>query len=280
MIRNYFKTAWRNLVNNKGYSAINIGGLAVGMAVAMLIGLWVNDELTFNQYHKNYDRIAQVMQHASFNGKVESQVANPALMGPELRAKHGSDFKYVVQTSWTGGHLLSVGNKHISKVGNYFESDGPDMLTLKMLKGTRTGLKDPYSIMLSASAAESMFGKEDPINKTIKLDRNYDVKVTGVYEDLPDNTSFRDLKIMMPWELWLIQNPWAKKMDEPWGSNFTQTFVQIADNAVMEKVSAKIKNVKLNNVGAEEKKYQWVVFLQPMRKWNLYNEFRKKIPKE
>jgi len=215
-----------------------------------------------------------VMQHANFNGKVETQVANPALMGPELRAKYGSDFKYVVQSSWTGGHLLSVGNKHISKVGNYFESDGPDMLTLKMLKGTRTGLKDPYSIMLSASAAESMFGKEDPINKTIKLDRNYDVKVTGVYEDLPDNTSFRDLKIMMPWELWLIQNPWAKKMDEPWGSNFTQTFVQIADNAVMEKVSAKIKNVKLNNVGAEEKKYQWVVFLQPMSKWNLYNEFK------
>ena len=143
-----------------------------------------------------------------------------------------------------------------------------------MLKGTRAGLKDPYSIMLSASAAESIFGKEDPINKTIKLDRTFDVKVTGVYEDLPDNTSFREIKIMMPWELWLIQNPWAKKMDEPWGSNFSQTFVQIADNADMEKVSAKIKNAKLNNVSKEEAKYQWVVFLQPMSKWNLYNEFK------
>jgi ABC-type antimicrobial peptide transport system permease subunit len=128
--------------------------------------------------------------------------------------------------------------------------------------------------LLSSSAAESIFGKEDPINKIIKLDRSYDVKVTGVYEDLPANTSFRDLKIMMPWELWLIQNPWAKQMDEPWGSNFSQTFVQIADNAEMEKVSAKIKNVKLNNVSKEEAKYQWVVFLQPMRRWNLYNEFK------
>ena len=143
-----------------------------------------------------------------------------------------------------------------------------------MLKGTRAGLKDPYSIMLSASAAESIFGKDDPINKTIKLDRNFDVKVTGVYEDLPDNTSFREIKIMMPWELWLIQNPWSKQMDEPWGSNFSQTFAQIADNADMEKVSAKIKNVKLNNVSEEEKKYEWVVFLQPMSKWNLYNEFK------
>jgi hypothetical protein len=79
--------------------------------------------------------------------------------------------------------------------------------------------------MLSASAAESIFGKEDPINKTIKFDRSFDVKVTGVYKDLPDNTSFGGIRIMMPWKLWLIQNPWADKMDEPWGSNFSQTFV-------------------------------------------------------
>ena len=183
MVVNYFKIAWRNLVKNKGYSAINIGGLAVGMCVAMLIGLWVHNELTFNRYHTNYDRIAQVMQHANFNGKVETQTANPALMGPELRNKYGNDFKYVVQSSWTGSHLLSVGNKHISKVGNYFDVDAPEMLTLKMFKGTRAGLKDPYSIMLSASTAESIFGKEDPINKTIELDRSVDLKVTGVYQD-------------------------------------------------------------------------------------------------
>ena len=274
MIKNYFKIAWRNLIKSKGYSAINIGGLAVGMAVAMLIGLWVYDELTFDKYHKNYDRIAQVMQHANFNGKIETQTANPALMGPELRAKYGSDFKYVVQSSWTGGHLLSVGNKHISIDGTYFEADAPEMLTLNMLKGTRGGLKDPYSILLSESAATSIFGKEDPINKVIKLDRAADLKVTGVYEDLPYNTSFANVKIMVPWELWLIQNPWAKNMNEPWGSNFSQTFAQIADNADMQKVSAKIKNTKLNNISKEEAKYQWAVFLQPMSKWNLYNEFK------
>ncbi|MFI5131513.1 MAG: ABC transporter permease [Chitinophagales bacterium] len=279
MLKNYFKIAWRNLVKSKGYSGINIGGLAVGMAVAMLIGLWVYDELSFDKYHKNYDRIAQVMQHANFNGSIETQTANPALMGPEIRAKHGSDFKYVVQSSWIGGHLLSVDNKPFNKVGFFFEPDGPEMLTLKMLRGTRAGLKDPYSILLSASAAESIFGKEDPMDKTIKLDRNYDVKVTGVYEDLPGNTTFSKIKIMMPWKLWLIQNPWAEKMDEPWGSNFSQTFVQIADNADLEKISAKIKNVKLNNVSKEEAKYQWVVFLHPMSKWNLYSEFKNGVNK-
>ena len=274
MIRNYFKIAWRNLVRSKGYSAINIGGLAVGMAVAMMIGLWVYDELSFNKYHQNYDRIAQVMQHANFNGNIETQTANPALMGPELRAKYGSDFKYVVQTSWPGTHLLSVDNKPFNKDGMYFEPDAPEMLTLKMVKGTRGGLKDPHSIMLSASVARAIFGKEDPINKILKFDRNYDVKVTGVYDDLPDNTTFRDVKIMMPWALWELQNPWSKQLDEPWGSNFSQTYVQIADNADMQKVSAKIRNVKLNNIGKEEAKYEWVVFLQPMRKWNLFNEFK------
>ena len=274
MIKNYFKIAWRNLVKSKGYSAINIGGLAVGMAVAMLIGLWVHDELSFNKYHANYDRIAQVMQHANFNGKIESQIANPAVMGPEIRAKHGSDFKYVVQSSWIGGHLLTIGNKNISKVGIFFEPEAPEMLTLKMLKGTRAGLKDPYSILLSASTAEAIFGDTDPLNKVLKLDRTADVKVTGVYEDLPDNTTFREIKIMMPWKLWQIQNTWSETLDDPWGSNFSQTFAQIADNADMEKVSAKIKNVKLNNVSKDEAKYEWAVFLQPMKNWNLYNEFK------
>ncbi|MDZ4708650.1 MAG: ABC transporter permease [Saprospiraceae bacterium] len=274
MIKNYFTIAWRYLIKSKGYSAINIGGLAVGMAVAMLIGLWVNDELSFNKYHQNYERVAQIMQNANFNGNVETQVAVPGLMGPELRNKYGSDFKYVVQTSWTGSHLLTLGDKNFSKVGNYFEADGPDMLSIKMHKGTRAGLKDPYSILLSASTAEAIFGKEDPMNKTIKLDRTAEVKVTGVFEDLPGNTSFKDIKIMMPWDLWVIQNPWSKKMDDPWGSNFSQTFVQIADNTEMDKVSSKIKNVKLNNISGEDAKYQWAVFLQPMSKWNLYSEFK------
>ena len=274
MIKNYFTIALRNLVKNKGYSAINIGGLAVGMAVAILIGLWVYDELSFDKYHENYNRIAQVMQRANFNGKIETQVANPALMGPEIRAKYGSDFKYVVQSSWTGSHLIGIGDKNFTKMGNYFEADAPDMLTLKMVQGTRAGLKDPYSILLSQSTAESIFGQEDAMGKTLKLDRNYDVKVTGIFEDLPGNTSFQWMQIMLPWELWLIQNPWAKQMKSPWGSNFSQTYVQIADQSDMEKVSARIKDVKLNNVDKDEAKYEWAVFLHPMSKWNLYNEFR------
>ncbi|WP_435357064.1 ABC transporter permease [Emticicia sp. SJ17W-69] len=277
MLKNYFKIALRNLVKNKVYSFINIFGLATGMAVAMLIGLWIYDEVTFDKNHENYDRIAQVKQHQSFNGKKETYNSVPALMAEEIRLNYGSDFKYVLQSSWNSSHILTVGEKKFTKNGSFFEPQVTEMLSLKMLKGTRAGLKEPYSILLSESVAKAYFGDADPMDKIIKIDNKYDVKVTGVYEDLPYNSSLKDLSYLMPWELYLINNEWIKKMENPWGSNFTQTFAQIANNADMEKVSAKIKNVKLNKVSKDEAKYKPEVLLHPMSKWHLYGEFKEGI---
>src|SRR5829696_9931492 len=110
MLKNYLKIAWRNIIKSKGYSFINIGGLAMGMTVAILIGLWIYDELSFDKYHKNYERIAQVLQHQTYNGKVETQSANPAVMAAEIRRVYGSDFKYVLQSSWNYDHALTYGD--------------------------------------------------------------------------------------------------------------------------------------------------------------------------
>jgi putative ABC transport system permease protein len=274
MIKNYFKTAWRNLIKNKGYSAINIGGLAIGMAVAMLIGLWIWDELSYDKYHKNYDRIARVMQNQLFNGEVSTQFSNPAVLSQQIRSKHGSDFKYVLQSSWNFQHVLSYGEKKLLKSGSFFEPGVADMLSLNIVKGSKAELKDPYSIMISESVAKAYFGNEDPINKTLRMDNKVDLKIVSVYEDLPYNTSFRELTYILPWELYLIQNPWIKKMENPWGSNFTQTFAMLADNADMAKVSAKIKNVKFDVVGPDEKKFNAKMFLQPMKNWHLYADFK------
>ena len=275
MIRNYFKIAFRNLVKNMGYSFINIAGLATGMAVALLIGLWIWDELTYNKYHENYDRIAQVWQHNLYNGTKESQVANPYLMAEEIRNNFGGDFKYVLQASWNFTRVLTYGEKKFTKKGFYFEPAVTEMLSLKMLKGTRDCLKDPYSIALSASVAQTYFGDTDPMGQTLRLDNEVDVKVTGVYEDLPYNSTFRDMGFLVPWELYLITNKWIRKMDNPWGSNFTQTFAQVADNADMEKVSAKILNVKFNKLKDEDdRKYKPEVFLHSMSQWHLYSEFK------
>jgi len=274
MIKNYFLTAWRNLLKGKGYSLINIGGLGVGMAVAILIGLWIYDELKFDKYHNNYDRIAQVMQHQTYNGEIGTQTANPALMAQEIRRLYGNDFKHVLQSSWNYDHAFAYGDKILLIPGSYFEPGVADMLTLKMHCGTRNGLAEMNSILLAQSSATALFGNENPLGKILKVDNQVNVKVTGVYEDLPDNTSLKELKFIMPWDLYLSQNTWIQKMEEPWGSNFTQTFVQMADNADMAKVSAKIKDVKFNKVGKDEKKYKAVVFLHPMSKWHLYSDFK------
>src|SRR5476649_2619976 len=100
MIKNYFKIAWRNLIKNRFSSFINIGGLAVGMAVAMLIGLWIWDELSFDKYHQHYDRIAGVIQKETFNGAVNTGAAIPLPLYAEMRKSYANDFKHIVMVSW------------------------------------------------------------------------------------------------------------------------------------------------------------------------------------
>ena len=275
MFRNYFKTALRHLVKNKGYTFINISGLATGMAVALLIGLWLWDELTYNRYHKNYDRIAQVWQHQVFNGVKASQTANPYLMAEEIRNNFGDDFKYVLQSTWNFGRILTAGEKKFNYSGMYWEPEVIDMLSIRLLKGDPDlALKDPYSILLSESVARAFFDDADPMGQTLRVNNRNDVKVTGVYEDLPNSSRFHDMSFIMPWDLYLIESEWIKRMDDPWGSNFTQTWAQIADHADMETVSAKIINVKYNKLDEDERKYKPEVFLHPMSKWRLYSEFK------
>jgi len=146
MLRSYFKIGWRNLLRYKGYSAINIAGLAMGMAVAILIGLWMYDELSFDSYHPNHDRIAQVMQHQDFNGAVSTGISMPAVMAEEIRNVYGTDFKYVLQSTWNSDHTLAYGDKIFLKAGSFIEPGVTDMLSLKMVAGTRDGLKDMNSI--------------------------------------------------------------------------------------------------------------------------------------
>src|SRR5450432_3309436 len=271
MLKNYFKIAWRNLGKSKVSSFINIGGLAVGMAVALLIGLWVYDELSFDKYHSNYDYIAQVMQHQTFNGKIGSQEAIPYPLGDELRNKYGSNFKYVVMASWVGDHILSIGDKKLSQKGIYMEPDAPRMFTLKMLKGNYDGLKEMNSVLISASNAKAFFGDEDPINKVFKIDNKLSVKVTGVFEDLPRSTQLASLTFIAPWDLYVSSEKWIAdtKNESRWGNNSFELFVQIADNTDFKSVEKKIINAKLDRVPAEDKKYNSQVFLHPMHDWHL-----------
>ncbi|HTI59110.1 ABC transporter permease [Mucilaginibacter sp.] len=273
MIKNYLKVAWRNLVKNKASSFINIGGLAVGMAVAMMIGLWIWDELSFDKYHENYDNIAQVMQHETFNGNINTGTAISLPLDAELRKSYGSDFKHIALSSWNDPHILNVGNKNISYRGSFMGAEAPDMFTLQMLAGDRNGLKDRSSILLSQSVATALFGNTAPVGKAIKLDNKDIFKVAGVYQDLPANTTLHDVAFIGPWEYY-IHSPGNERSLTDWGDNSLFMYVQMADNADMEKISAKIHDIKLNNMSKEDRKFKPVIFLQPMSKWHLYSEFK------
>jgi len=274
MIKNYLKIAWRNIVKNRASSIINIGGLAVGMAVAMLIGLWIWDELSFNKYYQNYDRIASVMQRKTFNGQVNAGGAVSLPLETELRRNYGNDFKHIFITFWNDHHTLIVGDRKVSYPGNFVSSEGPEAMSLKMLKGSRAGLQGPSGILISQSVANALFGSADPMGKLVKMDDKASFAVSGVYEDMPVSTSFHDIQFMVPWDYFLTSQSWLPRAATDWSEDSFQLFVQLADNADMAAVSAKIKDIKLKKAPPAEVKAKPEVFLQPMSKWHLYSEFK------
>ena len=274
MIRNYLKIAWRNLIRSKFYSVINILGLAAGMAVAMLIAFWIWDEVTYDRYHANHDRLAQVMTtFFDDDGKMGTGQAVCMPIGDELRNKFGSDFKNVSMASWNFGHVLAVGDKKITASGMWVEGNFPSMFSLRMLKGNINALSDLSTILINASLAKTLFGDVDPINKLIRLDNKDSYKVAGVFEDFPRNTSLHDAQMFLPWKKYITTEQWLKNAATQWNNHSWQAFVQVADNINMDKETQKIKDVVM--VHKNEKtdgREQAVLF--PMNKWRLYSDFK------
>jgi ABC-type antimicrobial peptide transport system permease subunit len=275
MLRNYLKTAWRSLLKNRLSSFINIGGLSIGMAVAMLIACWIYNEWTFDREFNNYDRIAQVWE--MYPGKHGAQAILPAPVADELRAKFSSNFKQVFSSSRDQEHVFAAGDKKLIKLGRYIEPAGLNVLTLPMLKGSHSGLNDLHSILLSASLAEALFSGADPVGKILDMDDTVALKVTGVYKDFPYNSSFRDISYLAPWELYVANDPETKYQRNRWGDNNWYTFVQLAENTNFASVSAKIKDVKRNNDpwidSTGKNRNTMELFLHPMSRWHLYSDF-------
>ena len=277
MIRNYGKIALRNLIKNKASSLINIGGLAIGMAVAMLIGLWIWSELSFDAGFKNRDRIAVLYQNALVNNEMQTYGGSALPLAPALRQTYGQAFKHVIITSYDVNHPLTYNGKTVIQTGNFMEPAITDMLSIKMLEGSAGSLNDPSSVLLSQTAAKAVFGDADPLNKVIRIDKKMDAKVTGIYQDLPKNSSFGDLSFIAPWQMLANDQHYATKFNNPWGADWFQTFVQLADNADMAEVSAKIKDVKLNALTSQhnnDARFKSALFLYPMNRWYLYDEFK------
>jgi ABC-type antimicrobial peptide transport system permease subunit len=214
------------------------------------------------------------MCRSSFNGESRTTPALARPLEAVIREQYGSNFKNIVMSRWTEGHILTAGDKALSKRGRSMQPGVMEMLSLKMKRGTWKGLEDPSSIILSESTAKALFGDAEAMDKSIRIDNKLDVKVTGVYEDLPPNTDFVDLEFIYPWDLLVANTPWIQEVKDQWDNNSFVMYVQLQPNLTSELASANIKDAQMKNADADTKRFNPQLFLHPMRDWHLYSEFR------
>jgi ABC-type antimicrobial peptide transport system permease subunit len=267
MFKSYFRIAWRTLLKGKTYSTINITGLAIGMAAAILIFLWIQNEVSYDEFHKNKDRIYEVWNHATFDGKVScwNTVSEPLA---RLLEKDLSEVERAVKVNWSNNLLLSVGDKKILKSGNIVDTGFLQMFSFPMLKGDPyTALNDRHSVVLTEKTAKSLFGNEDAMGKIIKIENKENFVVAGILKDPPNNTRF-NFDYLLP----RSYIKYGEGQDLGWGDNSTPTYVMLKPNANYASVARKIKALR-QKYDDGSKTLKWELFLYPLHRWRLYSSF-------
>ncbi len=213
MIKNYFKTSWRNLVKNKGFSAINIFGLAVGIACCLLIMLYVTDELSYDRYHENKDRIYRLNFDVKFGGREQAFAQTPDILGPTLQKDYPQVENYV--RFYNGGPYLIKKTGTLNNIREekilFADSSVFDVFTFPLVAGnSSTALTAPNTIVISESAARRHFANQNPVGQVLNLDNKKNYTVTAVMKDMPENSHFSsDFFISM------------KSLDYTWGDFFS-----------------------------------------------------------
>jgi putative ABC transport system permease protein len=267
MIKNFFKIAYRNLVRSKGFSFINITGLAIGMAAAILIMLWIQSEVNYDGFHEHKDRIYQVWNRVREDGKLRCW---NTVSGPTARTveKDLPEVERAVRIKNRGDLLFTVGDKKIIKSGSVVDTGFLQMFSFRLLKGNAaTALNDLHSVIITERTAKSLFGDQNPIGKVVKLEQEYSFTVTGVLKDLPAGSQF-SFDYLLPWGAGENKS----KMDLGWNDNSTPTYVMLKKNASLTTADFKIKTLK-QKYSDEAKKMHWELFLYPLQRWHLYSSF-------
>jgi len=276
MLKNYLRVALRNLIRDKVHSFINIAGLAIGMAIALLIGLWIRDELTYDRTNPHYDHLARLMQNESSSGRTATSRSLPYPLVQELRTTYGNAFKRVVTSWFTLDHTLRANDKKLTQKGKFMDPGAADLLGLHLLQGKGTALEDRSSVLLSVSAARALFGDADAMGRTLQIDGKMTVAVRGVYADLPENSLFNDVQFIAPFDLFMASEGWMQEFRTDWGYDMVEIYVELGDNVDPRSLSARLKNSTLihMNDNPAAAGYHPQVFVQPMSRWHLYSEFR------
>jgi putative ABC transport system permease protein len=267
MLKNYFKIALRNLRRNKVFSFINIAGLAIGMASAILIGLWIMDELNFDRFHQNEKRIYLVYRFDSRDAITGTNNYTPKILAPTMKAS----FPEIEEVArWTGTNfLLTAADRHFNVAGSFTDSGFLRMFSFPMLVGNPlTALNNPNDIVITESLAKRLFGKEPAYGKQIRIDSVDLFTVKGILKDLPDNTQFR-FEFLLPWS-------YQKKIgwdDDYWENNSCRTYYLLKPGVAGHDFDARFRNIIIKHTAQQKIPSTDILFGHPAADWHLYSRF-------
>ncbi|MEO1021015.1 MAG: ABC transporter permease [Bacteroidota bacterium] len=267
MFRHNIIISLRTVFKNKTFSLINIGGLALGMTVSIFIGLWIFDEYSFNKHHQHYDRLVQVYRKHITPSSISVGSAVPGALGLELTESYPHLFEDVTMTFYRpNNQLITYNERTFNETGYFFQEDAPHLFTLNMLAGTRNALENPSNIILSESMGRKLFGTEDPMGKTVRVNTRVDLIVQGIYEDLPDNSTLGGAQYFLPLSLvYNKENPYV------WDNYNVKMFALLKEGVSVSNASAAIKDV-INNIQDESDRKRDLLLL-PMKDWHLNSTF-------
>lgn len=267
MFTHNLKISYRTLLKNKTFSIINIGGLAIGMTVSIFIGLWIFDEYSYNKNHEHYDQIVQVLRKDISPDRIQVNSSMTGGIGVELDEKYGHYFDQVAMTFFRPEpQLLSIKEQNYREMGYFFQKDIPEILSLNMKQGTREALANPSNIIVSSGFADKVFGNENPMGKTISLNVDTDLIVQGVFEDLPENSTFGDADFFASMALiYNENNPYI------WNNYNMKAFAKLKENVSISGASLAIKDLMKPYRDADDDPRE--LLLLPMKDWHLNATF-------
>ncbi|MEM7551254.1 MAG: ABC transporter permease [Bacteroidota bacterium] len=269
MLKNYIKVAIRNLSRNKGFTLLNISGLVVGMAGAILIFLWISRELSVDRFHENGEYLYEVWNNNVVDGEVWSWNSTPKPIGPALESGYPEIISFA-RHKYVGDMLFSHEDENLNRETVFVDSTFLEMFSFSFKEGNPAdALKQPSSIVINEDVAKDFFGDESPIGKTLRFDNKADLIVTGVMENLRSNTDF-EFEVLITWPV--FENNLFN--DDNWSNNHLETFVRLDENADLALVNDKIRDIKKEHI--EEATTD--VFLYPIENRYLYNDFENGVP--
>lgn len=265
MLYSYFKIAFRNLIKNKGFSAINILGLAVGLASAILVFLWITNEISYDRFHEKKDRIFEAWNKGNFNGKVACWNTTPKILSKALQSDI-PEIETTVRVNWSDPYLTKYKDKTIMMNASMVDSTFLNVFTFPVVKGDpANALMNPNGIVLTKTTADKLFGETNPIGETLELNEQYQFTVTAVVTDPPSNSRFQ-FDALLPWAFLRARN-WD---DDNWGNNSTRTYALLKQGTNVEHANAKLVEFR-KNYDREDPKGGF--FLYPLERWRLYSNF-------